>query len=68
MRALVVKLFSLLPAASVSFRPVHKACHCSIVFLRRTLDVFRFLKAFIVQTLPTRETKTGIAPPFSFSY
>ncbi len=45
--------------------PARKACHCSQIFLRRTLHLFRFLKTFIVKTYPTRQTKTGIAPPFS---
>ena len=68
MRTLIAKLFLRLSTVSARVRPARKACHCSIVFLRRTLHLFRFLKTFIVKTFPSRETKTGIAPPFSFSY
>jgi len=46
---------------------VLKACHCSIVFLRRTRHLFHSLKSFIVTTFPTRQIWTGIAPPYSFS-
>ena len=68
MRTLIAKLFPLLSSPSAYIRPARKACHCSIVFLRRTLHLFRFLKTFIIKSFPSRETKTGIAPPFSFSF
>jgi hypothetical protein len=40
-----------------------RACHCSAIFWRRTLLLFRLLKTFTVTEYPTFETKTGIAPP-----
>jgi hypothetical protein len=43
-----------------------KACHCSILFLQRTLHLFHRLRLFIRKLCPCRKTKTGLAPPPSF--
>lgn len=48
-----------------------KACHCSIVFLQRTLQLFHQLRLFVKKLCPCRKTKSGLAPPtalLSFSY
>lgn len=42
-----------------------KACHCSIVFLQRTLQLFARLKYFVKKLCPCRKTKSGLAPPFA---
>jgi len=45
-----------------------KACHCSIVFLQRTLQLFHQLRFFIKKLCPCRKTKSGLAPPLHFSF
>jgi hypothetical protein len=45
-----------------------KACHCSIVFLQRTLQLFHQLRFFIKKLCPCRKTKSGLAPPLFFSF
>jgi hypothetical protein len=44
-----------------------KACHCSILFLQRTLHLFHRLRLFVIKLCPCRKTKTGLAPPLLFS-
>jgi len=67
MRSILALVFSLNDRDPAPRYATGKACHCSIVFLRRTLHLFRFLKSFIVKSFPTRQLWTGIAPPYSFS-
>ena len=45
-----------------------KACHCSILFLQRTLQLFHQLKFFTKKLCPCRKTKSGLAPPLLISF